>query len=456
MSDEDVSRAIDKDAETAAVEQEAVDDDGQAPEDQLTMVANSFLLKLDALLETVNRIMLIVLKSRERAIDERRKFIRSLTADGAGDEDPVSIDVGSVLHRDYIKLDSAADKAVEAARIVPQSFLVSMVSQYDVFLSSSIRNLFLLKPEKTFSAEKSVTVQQLVRYSSVREVVQELIDSEIDEVLRDSHLKQLQWTAKKFDFKLDEKDELIQRFIEITERRNLCVHTEGRISKQYCSKVALLESGEPSQAKVGAYLNINRSYISQARNVLFQTGIQVVQLAWRKVRPDQAEAQNGHLIGIVFELLTREDYTLARNISDFAASLRGPCTERQKRTFCINRAQAYKWSGKDAEAEKILNEVDWSASSNMFRLAVALIKEDYEVAARLMGNVPDDSLEGIAKESYRTWPLFKRARDQSAFQAAFKAKFGESLILEKIDVSSRTSSEEEAPPGKGPSKGLVN
>jgi hypothetical protein len=72
-----------------------------------------------------------------------------------------------------------------ATYIVPQSFVVSMVSQYDAFLAASIKHLFLLKPEKIRSAEKTISVEELVRFDSIGEVLRELIiEDEVDEILR--------------------------------------------------------------------------------------------------------------------------------------------------------------------------------------------------------------------------------------------------------------------------------
>jgi hypothetical protein len=144
--------------------------------------------------------------------------------------------------------------------------------------------------------------------------------------------------------------------------------------------------------------------------LLFETGIRTVQIAWHKVRPDQNAEQDKQLISTIFDLLSREDFTLARNISDFAADLRDVAGERSRRTLCVNRAQAYKWSGKGDEATKIINKLDWGASSAQFRLAVAVINDEFDTAGKLMAIVPTDGMDGIDASSYHLWPLFREAR----------------------------------------------
>jgi hypothetical protein len=141
------------------------------------------------------------------------------------------------------------------------------------------------------------------------------------------------------------------------------------------------------------------------------------------------------LITIIFELLVRADYSLARSICAFASNLRDLAGETNKRTLCVNRAQAYKWSGKNDEAKTIINKLDWDASSAHFRLAVAVINDDYETVSQLMNIVPKEGKDGIDASGYRLWPLFKEIRNIESFQNAFEAKFGEPLLSKSMDIS---------------------
>jgi hypothetical protein len=417
--------------------------DIKTPEVVLSETANSFLLKLDALLETVNRIMLIVTKSAQRARDEHNAYL-DLLKERQGTQH-ISLTLGTPEYREYLKLLNARKKAVEAQRIVPQSFLVSMVSQYDAFLAVAIRNLFLLKPEKIRTGDKTISVGELVKFKSIEELIQELIEEEIDEVLRGSHLSQLQWMTRKFDFSFEDDDPLVQKFIEITERRNCCVHSEGALSKQYLERTKNLKAADKSEGAVGKNLPISRVYMNQVRNMLFEIGIQTVQTAWRKLRPDQNSEQDGFLTDIIFELLLREDFALARNISDFSAELRGITDETRRRIFCINRAQAYKWTGKDEEAKRIVNKLDWGASSAKFKLAVAVLNDNIEGASKLMREVPIEGPDGIDASDYRIWPLFKEARKLEVFQEAFASKFDEPLLRKDIDIPSTDTLAEPTP-----------
>jgi hypothetical protein len=153
--------------------------------------------------------MFIIMKSSKRAqteLGDYTKLLSKLRHTGT-----LLLPSGSEEYREYLRLRKARDKPLEAQRIVPQSFVVSMVSQYDAFLAAAIKNLFLLKPEKIRTAEKTISVKDLVKFTSIEDVLGQLIEDEVDEVLRGSHLSQIQWVAKKFDFTLDCKDPLIEK-----------------------------------------------------------------------------------------------------------------------------------------------------------------------------------------------------------------------------------------------------
>ncbi|HXS11643.1 MAG TPA: hypothetical protein VN734_03005 [Acidobacteriaceae bacterium] len=415
---------------TSDKKHENTDQDSQL----LRVLANRFLLQLDALVETANRIMIITMRSYERARQEYATFVEPRFK--GNDTGKLTLRSSTPEFQEFQKLNKAVGKASAALVLVPRSFLVSMVTQYDTFLSGTVRQLFKLKPEKIRSAESSMKIRDIVKFTSIDDLVQQVIDDEIDESMRGNHIAQLEWITKRFDFSTDFKDPLVQRFAELTERRNAYVHTDGCINRQYLNVCSSFPDDIVKDRRLGKRMPVNRAYLEAARDTLFEVGIRVMQAAWRKQREDQRELQDSSLNEVIFDLLQREDYRLARNIADFSGSLRNLASDRNKRLLTINQAQAYKWSGKEEQAKKIVDQMDWSSTSANLKMAVALIRDGIAAAARIMSGVPSD-VEGddaVTAEAYRTWPLFKKARNEPAFLDAFEAKFGEPLVTETITV----------------------
>lgn len=85
---------------------------------------------------------------------------------------------------------------------------------------------------------------------------------------------------------------------------------------------------------------------------------------------------------------------------------------------------------------------DWTAASDKFKLADAVLREDFGQAAALMTKI---GLGGeIHKAGYRDWPLFKEFRRTDVFQETFQQIFGESALrAETIDKETGASAKPE-------------
>jgi hypothetical protein len=311
------------------------------------------------------------------------------------------------------------------------------VSQYDAFLGRLVSALLRQKPELLKSSDRVFTFSQLCDFNSLEEARELVLEKEIETLLRKSHAEQFDWLEKKFDINLHADLPVWPLFIEVTERRNLFVHSNGVVSSQYLRacrehKVELKEN-----VKQGTELRVSPKYFSLAYAAIYEIGMKLAQVLWRKLNPSEIKDADKILTDFSFELIEDERYDLAKTMLDFAC--RAPMKyfdERNRLVFLVNKAQAYKWSGDLAAAEQIVNGQDWSATGDAFRLAAAVLKDQYETAATLMRKIGDSGYPH--KEHYKTWPLFKQFRKTKEFEGAFQEIFGElpsqSEVLEKSKI----------------------
>ena len=88
---------------------------------------------------------------------------------------------------------------------------------------------------------------------------------------------------------------------------------------------------------------------------------------------------------VTYDLLHEEQFGLAKALLDFAViTLKKYSSEHHRRVFIINRAQAYKWNGENALSLLAIEKEDWSACEQKFKLAVAVLKDDFAAASALM------------------------------------------------------------------------
>ncbi|WP_150668174.1 hypothetical protein [Pandoraea anhela] len=89
----------------------------------------------------------------------------------------------------------------------------------------------------------------------------------------------------------------------------------------------------------------------------------------------------------------------------------------------INLAIAYKKSQKTDECLRVLKSCDWTASIRDFKLAVAVLKDEYETAADLMRQI-GKSGELVHQGAYHDWPLFSDFCDRDEFFKAYLDVYG--------------------------------
>src|SRR5690606_4970742 len=187
----------------------------------------------------------------------------------------------------------------------------SFVSQYDAYLGGIIRTMFLSKPEFLNSSEKNILFSELIKFESIEEAREFIVEKEVESVLRESHLKQFKWLENKLGITLRKDLPSFSDFIEITERRNLFVHCNGVISRQYLEVCKENNVKNIDQAKIGQQLIASPEYFNKCYMVMFEIGVKLGQVIWRKLQPDKLEDADTHLNNVCYALLTKGHFRLA-------------------------------------------------------------------------------------------------------------------------------------------------
>jgi hypothetical protein len=319
-----------------------------------------------------------------------------------------------------------------ALDLLPVNFIVSFVSQYDAFLGRLIKTIFHHKPELLNNSEKNLLFSELLKFKSIDEAREFVVEKEVESVLRDSHLKQFKWLENKLNIPLRKDLPSFSSFIEITERRNLFVHCNGFVSRQYIEICKENSVDDIEKVTLGEKLKVTPAYFGKCYSVLLEIGVKLGQVIWRKLLPEQLEDADDHLNNVCFELLKKGHKKLALNLLTFATeTLKKHHNQEIMCIFIINKALAYYLSDKKKEASKILSGHDWSAASDKFKLAVSVLNEDFENAIILMKSIGKNN-DIIPKEAYQEWPLFTEFRKRDDFKETFKEIYKEDLLfLEK-------------------------
>lgn len=344
--------------------------------------------------------------------------------------------------REWRKLSQRVRNITLSLVNLPRSLLVSLISHYDAYLGRIIRTIYLRLPQLLNTSERKLTFEELTKFDTVDAVREFVIEKEVESVLRSSHIEQFKWMERIYDLVLTKDLKSWSAFIELTERRNLFVHTNGVISSQYLSVCAKNGCSLDDEAKEGAQLGVPQEYFERSIDCIYEVGFKLGHVLWRKMFPEERTDADKHLISTSYELLVSERYKLASVILDFACiELKRHSNEVFRLMLIVNRALSYKWRGDEKTARHAMKGIDWTAKSDEFKLANAVIHDNWSDAKKLMLRIGRS--DAVSKQDYLHWPLFREWRKRREFQEAYLEIFGQSFG-DAVEVNSTSASPDES------------
>jgi hypothetical protein len=336
------------------------------------------------------------------------------------------------------RLRNRVERREHALRIVSESFLVTLISQFDTFVGALVRAVLIERPEILNASDRVLTFAQLQRFASMDDARIHLMDKEIDQLLRGSHSDQIVWFEKRMGkSKVPFTGRLGKwpAFIEATERRNVVIHADAQASHQYLEVCKSVGVDLPADMTVGTRLNINLSYYEGAYEATVEVGLRLGIIVWLQFRPQDGLLILVTLNAIILDYVNEGKFALARDICEFGCSLVAEYgNEGTKKMLTLNLAQCHKWLNDEARMKKVLDAEDWSASDLACKLALAVLKDD---PVRVEGAVRDlAKINGIEPNHYRSWPIFRKLRNDKKFQDLFLEVYGEPLADELAAIAS--------------------
>lgn len=391
-----------------------------------------FLRHLDSIKDTLPMTMLLIGPYQKKAHDKLVKFMDENVEEIENEEGVKSIAIKYEDSKVFDQLSKNSEISILASKIIPESLFVSLISQFDSFLNQLLRILFEIRPEYINNSERNLTFSELIELNSIENAREFIIEKEVESVLRKSHSEHFDYLENKLNMPLRKNLPVWDKFIEITERRNLFVHCDGVVSSQYI-KVCEKHNVDLSDIKVNQRLTIEPEYFNKAYDCLFELAVKLTHTLWRKLLKEDLKNADRHLNDICFELLSNRQFGLADNLLKFACDQNNFFNDALKNVFVVNRALSMYLQNKPEDAKTIINQKDWSASSDDFKLAHLVLNESYDECYSLMKKIGKDG--EVDKENYRTWPLFLKLRKEEKFKETYQEIFGEEYKV--VDIPQR-------------------
>lgn len=382
----------------------------------------TFLRHIDAIRDTLPMTLLLIQPYNLKANDDFKKFLKESVEEIEDDNGKKRLLVKADESKKFESLERNASTSALAGKIIPESLFVSLISQYDAFLTRLLRSIYEIKPDVLNGSERNLTFSQLVEMETIENAREYIIDKEIDTVLRKSHSEQFDYLEKLIGIKLRANLPIWQTFIENTERRNLLVHCDGVISNQYV-KNCQEHKCKIDKIKVGDRLGVEPQYFSNAYKCLYEIATKLTHTIWRKLLISDLKDADRELNDVCFHLINTHSFELADILLEFGCGQKRHFDESLKNVFIVNGSLSKYLQDKKEEAKEILDNKDWSASSDDFKLAYSVLTDDYEKAHEIMIKIGDKG--EVDQSDYKQWPLFNKIRKEEKFKETFKLIFKE-------------------------------
>ena len=399
----------------------------------LHQVVDNYIHNLEALHEVLPIQLALASVAAQKADKKHKLFLDNNAEKLEEDDDSTKYKLNYKDVRNSYRLGRKSDRAKTVVGILPKNFHVSYVSEFDSYLGNLLTKILIFKPEIIDSKDKNISLSDLVELGSIEAAREQIISKEVESFLRSSHMEQFAWMERNFSITLTKGLDSWPNFVELTERRNLFVHCDGVVSEQYLKVCNRYDAPIDKEIVLGRKLEADIRYLRQSYEVLYEIGLKLSQVLWRKLSPNEIKRAESSLSHFIYELLIEENYSLAIRLLDFACcTLKKWYSEGTRLMYVINRAIAYKFSGNNDKCQSILSSQDWSACGDNYNICVSVLQDDFKEAKKVMLRIGNSGLVG--EVDYIEWPCFKDFRDTSEFTTGFTEVFGyKPTTIEQIE-----------------------
>jgi hypothetical protein len=165
---------------------------------------------------------------------------------------------------------------------LPSATLLSLVATFDSYFSEVVRFFLSVHPERYTGSDKPISLKEIFAKKNLEEAVLQVIDNEINNLMRGSHTDQVQFIESHLDIKIIGHYERWPNFVEIFERRNLVAHGNLVVNEPYIVNCKSAKYKDIEKLQVGEQLSLTPRYLHRATDVLSEFGILLVFVLWRK------------------------------------------------------------------------------------------------------------------------------------------------------------------------------
>lgn len=202
------------------------------------------------------------------------------------------------------------------ATLTREAVLVGLVTRFEILVGEVLRRFYRRAPGALAQKDRTLSWREAAEFRSIRALREHLVTQEVDGVVHGSIDDWQRYLASKLKLDLTtlalDWDAFRERFY----RRNLLVHTGGRVTRRYLRHYDTDRAADADAAlSPGDRLTVSEQYIDLAVADFEGVGLALAFAAWRRLHPKQVVKADGVLRdvieGLLLESRTHAALTLA-------------------------------------------------------------------------------------------------------------------------------------------------
>lgn len=321
-------------------------------------------------------------------------------------------------------------KSLSTIKTMYNNLLISILIEFENVISKLFRSI-IIRYSKAYLDDTKVSYADIIKFQDIDEIKDTIINTQTDLVMRESIFNWLKILESKHKVLISLENDYTKEFIEAYLRRNIIVHNDSRINKDYINGMKKTGKDIPKE-EIGKKLICTKEYIDRA----IDSSIYFIIYIMNKMLilfEEENENFTSAILNMGFEKIKDEEYELAREI--YRLLKNNPTIDQQTRVYSlINYWQTYKWDNKYKEIEKEVNEFDISAYEDLIKLAVYALREDYDRIQDMLKYEfnQEKQNEELAIE-LEDFPVFKNLRKQK-FYIELKEQYPDVFSIKSTQV----------------------
>ena len=301
--------------------------------------------------------------------------------------------------------------------ITSRSIISDIIVSFESLLTKILNSLIFCNPLPYLEGE-TISLASFFMDNASKNLI-EKINKVVEKRMYDS-LKTLEQIIQ--IEKIDVDKEVFASFKEIYFRRNVIIHNDCKVNKQYLDAI---HSKFRKNVKLGDLLTCDDNYVRNSFDVVQELFFFIFYGIFNNYSEDNKYISV--ISNFAFKKLQKKEYLLAKTIYK-KISNNSKIEFIDKMMYRINYLNAIKQLNEKEQLEKELKTLDVSIATDDFKIAkLCLLNKNEEIYLYLNKTYPN-SFNAI---SLKEWPIFVNFRESQEYQK-FCAEHSEDFLSEEI------------------------